>query len=97
VNRAVAHGRAAGADAGLAVLDRVDDSALPQSHLLLTVRGDLLARAGRHEEAADAFRRAAARTRNERERAVLLARADVSKAGHLVRRKDDNPSSRRQT
>ena len=42
VNRAVAHGRAFGPDAGLAVLDQLDDSGLPGSHLLPSVRGDLL-------------------------------------------------------
>jgi RNA polymerase sigma factor (sigma-70 family) len=76
VNRAVAHGRAFGPDAGLAVLARLYDGALAGSHLLPTVRGDLLARAGRGEEAAAAFREAAALTRNARERSVLLGRAD---------------------
>jgi RNA polymerase sigma factor (sigma-70 family) len=76
VNRAVAHGRAHGAQRGLAVLDGVEDEALAQSHLLPTVRGDLLARAGRASEAAAAFREAAALTRNESERRLLLARAD---------------------
>ena len=76
VNRAVAHGRAHGAQRGLAVLDGVEDDALAQSHLLPTVRGDLLARAGRASEAAAAFREAAALTRNESERRLLLARAD---------------------
>ena len=76
VNRAVAHGRAFGAEAGLAVLDEVDDQALSGSHLLPAVRGDLLARAGRSAEAADAFRRAAALTRNESERSLLLGRAE---------------------
>ncbi len=76
VNRAVAHGRAYGALQGLAVLDQVDDGALAQSHLLPTVRGDLLARDGRTDEAAAAFREAAALTRNESERKVLLGRAD---------------------
>jgi RNA polymerase sigma factor (sigma-70 family) len=76
VNRAVAHGRAFGADAGLAVLDAVDDEALGRSHLLPAVRADLLARAGRTAEAAVAFRQAAAYTRNERERELLLGRAD---------------------
>ena len=57
------------------MLDAVDDAALGRSHLLLTVRGDLLARAGRSEEAAGAFREAAERTRNEQERRVLLGRA----------------------
>ena len=75
VNRAVAHGRAFGAGAGLAVLDGIDDRALPESHLLPSVRGDLLARAGRAAEAAAAFRVAADRTRNDSERALLLGRA----------------------
>jgi len=76
VNRAVAHGRAHGAQRGLAVLDEVDERALAQSHLLPTVRGDLLARAGRASEAAAAFREAASLTRNESERKLLLDRAD---------------------
>ncbi|HLN78035.1 MAG TPA: RNA polymerase sigma factor [Nocardioidaceae bacterium] len=76
VNRAVAHGRAFGPDAGLAVLEGFDHGALAQSHLLPTVKGDLLARAGRGPEAAAAFREAAGRTRNESERRVLLSRAD---------------------
>jgi len=75
VNRAVAHGRAFGPQVGLAVLDGIDDTTLAQSHLLPSVRGDLLARAGRATEASAAFREAAARTRNERERKMLLTRA----------------------
>jgi RNA polymerase sigma factor (sigma-70 family) len=75
VNRAVAHGRARGADAGLAVLDVIDQTALGASHLLPAVRGDLLARAGRTDEAIAAFRLAAERTRNESERAILLGKA----------------------
>jgi RNA polymerase sigma factor (sigma-70 family) len=75
VNRAVAHGRAFGAGAGLAILDGLAPGALAGSHLLPAVRGDLLARAGRSREAAGAFREAAALTRNESERRVLLARA----------------------
>jgi RNA polymerase sigma factor (sigma-70 family) len=75
VNRAVAHGRAFGPDAGLDVIEAIDEALLPESHLLLSVRGDLLARAGRAEEAVTAFRGAAERTRNESERALLLARA----------------------
>ncbi|MGZ8742015.1 MAG: RNA polymerase sigma factor [Nocardioides sp.] len=75
VNRAVAHGRAFGAAAGLAVLDGIDESALPESHLLPSVRGDLLARSGRASEAAEAFREAADRTRNDSERSLLLGRA----------------------
>src|SRR3546814_9759699 len=78
VNRAVAHGRAYGAAAGLAVLDALPEGALAGTHLLPSVRGDLLARAGRGSEAAVAFREAAALTRNERERALLLGRAERS-------------------
>jgi RNA polymerase sigma factor (sigma-70 family) len=77
VNRAVAHGRAFGAEAGLAVLDAVDEASVSESHLLLSVRADLLARAGRSREAAGAFREAAGRTRNESERTLLLQRAEA--------------------
>jgi predicted RNA polymerase sigma factor len=76
VNRAVAHGRAFGPDAGLALLDDLPDGALDGSHLLPSVRGDLLARAGRRPEAAASFRAAAALTRNESEQALLLRRAE---------------------
>ncbi|MBB3041266.1 sigma-70 family RNA polymerase sigma factor [Nocardioides soli] len=76
VNRAVAHGRAHGPDAGLAILDAVaDDPALARSHLPLAVRGDLLERAGRPAEAAAAFRAAAALTGNDDERTLLTRRA----------------------
>ena len=76
VNRAVAHGRAHGAAAGLAVLDAVDPSRLGDSPLLPSVRGDLLERAGRHADAASAFDEGAALTRNEGERRVLRQRAE---------------------
>jgi predicted RNA polymerase sigma factor len=79
VNRAVAHGRAFGPDAGLAVLDRLGPDALGGSPLVPSVRGDLLERAGRHAQAAEAFADAAARTRNEGERTVLLRRADSNR------------------
>ena len=78
INRAVAHGRASGPEAGLAVLDALPDGALAGSHLLPSVRGDLLTRAGRHAEAAASFREAATLTRNESERALLLGRAEES-------------------
>ena len=78
VNRAVAHGRAFGPDAGLAVLDALPAGALSGSHLLPSVRGDLLARAGRPAEAAAAFTRAAALTGNAREQELLLRRAHES-------------------
>lgn len=75
VNRAVAHGRAYGPLAGLAVLDAVPAGAVPDSAAPWAVRGDLLQRLGRGTEAAAAFRRAAERTRNDDERALLLRRA----------------------
>ncbi len=76
LNRAVAVGMAFGPEAGLALLERVAaESALRDYHLLPSVRGDLLARLGRAAEAAAEFRRAAALTDNEPERALLLHRA----------------------
>lgn len=76
VNRAVAHGRAHGPEAGLAILDAVADAAaLARSHLPLAVRGDLLERAGRTGEAAAAFRAAATLTGNDEERDLLTSRA----------------------
>jgi predicted RNA polymerase sigma factor len=80
VNRAVAHGRAYGANAGLAVLDDVDPAALGESPLIPSVRGDLLERAGLHADAAAAFSEAATRTRNDGERVVLLRRAEENRA-----------------
>ena len=54
------------------------EPALRAYHLLPAVRGDLLAKLGRNEEAAASFRQAAALTRNGRERALLLQRAEAS-------------------
>ena len=79
VNRAVAHGRASGPDAGLAVLAEVDAGALGDSPLVSSVRGDLLERAGLHAQAADAFTEAAALTRNVVERGVLNRRAELNR------------------
>jgi RNA polymerase sigma factor (sigma-70 family) len=82
VNRAVAHGRAFGPDAGLAVLDAVaGHPSLAGSHLLPSVRGDLLARAGRHADAAASFTEAAGRTANQSERTLLLTRAERERSG----------------
>ncbi len=76
LNRAVAAGMAWGPQAGLALVDALDAApALRQYHLLPAVRGDLLARLGRREEAAACFARAAGLTRNLRERELLLERA----------------------
>ena len=78
LNRAVAIGMAEGPQAGLDAVDELDTEALAGYHLLPSVRGDLLEKLGRAEEARTEFRRAAAMTRNERERDVLLARAGDS-------------------
>ena len=51
------------------------EKALAVGHLLPSVRGELLSRLGRDEEARAAFSQAAERAQNERERAILLARA----------------------
>lgn len=80
VNRAVAHGRAFDPGAGLAVLEELDANQLGDSPLVPSVRGDLLERAGLHADAANAFTEAAARSRNEAERAVLQRRADENLA-----------------
>ena len=77
LNRAVAVGFAFGPESGLELLDAIaDDPALREYHLLPSVRGDLLAKLGRGEEAAAEFQRAAALTENERERELLLRRAE---------------------
>lgn len=76
LNRAVAVAMAEGPAAGLVVVDALADvPALAQYHLLPTVRGDLLHKLGRLDEARGEFERAAALTRNGRERALLLERA----------------------
>ena len=76
LNRAVALSMAFGPAAGLEVVDALlDEPALKGYHLLPTVRGDLLFKLGRHDEARREFDRAATLTRNTRERALLLARA----------------------
>lgn len=84
VNRAVAHGRAFGPDAGLAVLAALDPSLLGDSPLLPSVRGDLLERAGQHAGAHAAFTEAAGRSRNESERAILERRAQESRRRTLT-------------
>jgi RNA polymerase sigma factor (sigma-70 family) len=76
LNRAVAVAMADGPQAGLAIVDTLlDVPALQSYHLLPSVRGDLLAKLGRTEEARAEFTRAAALTANEAERALLLERA----------------------
>jgi len=81
LNRAVALGMAFGPEAGLALLDEIkEEKVLANNHLLPSVRGDLLAKAGREDEAASEFRRAAELTANERERELLLSRAGRQRA-----------------
>lgn len=76
LNRAVAVSMAFGPAAGLERVDAlVDEPALRAYHLLPGVRGDLLAKLSRHAEASAEFARAAAMTRNARERTLLLERA----------------------
>jgi RNA polymerase sigma factor (sigma-70 family) len=76
LNRAVAVGMAYGPAAGLELVDALrDEPALAGYHLLPAVRGDLLAKLDRSEEAADELSRAASMTRNVPERTLLLERA----------------------
>ena len=76
LNRAVAVGMAHGPAAGLAIVDGLAaHPALVRYHLLPSVRADLLARLGRHDEARAEAERAAGMTQNARERALLLERA----------------------
>lgn len=82
LNRAVAVSMASGPAAGLALVDAVAAApALAGYHLLPSVRGDLLLKLGRLEEARAELERAASLTRNERERTLLLARAAEAAAG----------------
>jgi RNA polymerase sigma factor (sigma-70 family) len=77
LNRAVAVAMAGDIDEGLRIVDGlVAAPTLAGYHHLPSVRGDLLARLGRHGEAADEFRRAASLTRNGPECTMLLRRAD---------------------
>jgi RNA polymerase sigma factor (sigma-70 family) len=76
VNRAVAYAMAFGPAAGLEIADPLlTEPSLRHYHLLPAVRGDLLAKLGRFDEARAEFERAATLTRNARERALLLERA----------------------
>jgi RNA polymerase sigma factor (sigma-70 family) len=76
LNRAVAVSMAHGLHAGLALVDALaSEPSLARYHLLPSVRADLLYKLGRHREARTEFERAAALTRNTRERDLLLTRA----------------------
>ena len=77
LNRAVAVSMAQGPAAALPLVDALRSSpVLVNYHLLYGVRGDLLRKLGRHTEANLEFRKAAELTRNEREKAFLLGRAE---------------------
>jgi RNA polymerase sigma factor (sigma-70 family) len=76
LNRAVAVSMAEGPDVALDIVESlVDEPSMKDYHLLPSVQGDLLFRLGRYPAAREAFLRAAAMTRNDRERALLEARA----------------------
>ena len=77
LKRAVALAMLFGPEAGLRIVDALTaEPLLKDYHLLPSVRGDLLAKLGRADEARAEFERAAAMTQNERERALLLKRAN---------------------
>ena len=76
LNRAVAVGMADGPQAGLELVDALaEETSLENYHLLPSVRGDLLVKLGRFDEARAEFDRAASLTRNVRERELLLGRS----------------------
>jgi predicted RNA polymerase sigma factor len=82
LNQAVAVSMASGPAVALELVDRLAaEPALKTYHLLPAVRGDLLRKLGRRNEARAEFERAASLTRNARERAVMLERAAESAGG----------------
>jgi predicted RNA polymerase sigma factor len=81
LNRAVAVGMADGPAQALPLVERLAEvPAMQRYHLLPTVRGDLLFKLGRMEEAAREFEQAATLTQNEREQQLLLDRARACRA-----------------
>jgi RNA polymerase sigma factor (sigma-70 family) len=84
LNRAVSVAMAYGPAAGLELTDRLmTQGSLDSYHLLPSVRGDLLAKLGRYEEARGEFERAAALTKNARESRLLRERAAACRRGEL--------------
>jgi RNA polymerase sigma-70 factor (ECF subfamily) len=82
LNRAVALSMAFGPAAGLEIVDALtEEPSLKTYHLLPSVRGDLLAKLGRTDEARAEFERAASLTRNSRERELLTERARACSGG----------------
>ena len=89
---AAASAAAYGAAAGLEVVDAIaQERTLARYHLLPAVRGDLLERLGRHEEARGEFARAASLATNARDRAIMLQRASQAS---LTRAAEATPSRR---
>jgi RNA polymerase sigma-70 factor, ECF subfamily len=87
LNRAVAISMASGPAAALNVVDELmSEPALKDYHLLPSVRGDLLRKLGRLQEAGREFERAASLTRNVRERELLLERAAACARGEAPSR-----------
>ncbi|ALG10096.1 RNA polymerase sigma factor [Kibdelosporangium phytohabitans] len=87
LNRAVALSMAFGPDVGLRLIDMIaDEPSLKAYHLLPAVRGDLLAKLGRYQEAHAEFERAAALTGNAREQALLRDRAEACARGEAPER-----------
>ncbi|HLF76053.1 MAG TPA: RNA polymerase sigma factor [Dehalococcoidia bacterium] len=83
LNRAVALAMAFGPAAGLELADTLtSEPSLKSYHLLPSVRGDLLAKLSRFDEARVEFERAAALTHNARERELLLQRAETARTAH---------------
>jgi len=81
LNRAVAISMAFGPVYGLQIVDELNEEpSLKEYHLLPSIRGDFLMKLGRFEEARTEFQKAAAMTRNERERELLLKRATECEA-----------------
>jgi RNA polymerase sigma factor (sigma-70 family) len=84
LNRAVAVGMAEGPEAALAIVDNLEEEpALNNYHLLGSVRGDLLHRLGRFEEARAAFEKAAGLAGNQREQDLLRRRAAEARAAAM--------------
>ncbi len=82
LNRAVAVAMASGPQAGLELIDSLTtEPSLKAYHLLPSVRGDLLKKLGRVDEARSEFERAASLTRNAREQKLLLKRAAACAEG----------------
>ena len=89
LNRAVALAMAFGPAAGLEVVDALlDDAQLRDYHLLPSVRGDLLFKLDRFDEARNEFERAASMTRNAREQALLRGAPTSARSGPGPRAED---------